>query len=77
VGLFQYFLVPLVVNQGTGLPGGATMFYNLYLYKTFFTYQNMSYGSTLAWFLFLVILLVTMVLFSTAKYWVYYAAEKQ
>jgi multiple sugar transport system permease protein len=37
----------------------------------------MSYGSTLAWFLFLVILLVTMVLFTTAKYWVYYAAEKQ
>ena len=77
VGLFQYFLVPLVVNQGTGRPGGATMFYNLYLYKTFFTYQNMSYGSTLAWFLFLVILLVTMVLFGTAKYWVYYASERQ
>jgi multiple sugar transport system permease protein len=77
VGLFQYFLVPLVVNSGTGRPGGATYFYNLYLYKTFFTYQNMSYGSTLAWFLFVVILLVTIVLFSTAKYWVYYAAEKQ
>ena len=77
VGLFQYFLVPLVVNQGTGRPGGATMFYNLYLYKTFFTYQNMSYGSTLAWFLFIVILLVTMVLFGTAKYWVYYASERQ
>ena len=75
VGLFQYFLVPLVVNSGTGRPGGATMFYNLYLYKTFFTYQNMSYGSTLAWFLFLVILLVTIVLFGTAKYWVYYAGE--
>jgi len=77
VGLFQYFLVPLVVNSGTGRPGGATMFYNLYLYKTFFTYQNMSYGSTLAWFLFVVILLVTMVLFGTAKYWVYYASERQ
>src|SRR5215211_3755933 len=76
VGLFQYFLVPLIVNQGTGLPGGATIFYILYLYKAFFTYQNMSYGSTLAWFLFLVILLVTMVLFTTAKYWVYYAAER-
>ena len=75
VGLFQYFLVPLVVNQGTGRPGGATYFYNLYLYKTFFTYQDMAYGSTLAWFLFVVILAVTMVLFSTAKYWVYYAGE--
>jgi multiple sugar transport system permease protein len=75
VGLFQYFLVPLVVNNGTGRPGGATLFYNLYLYKTFFTFQNMSYGSTLAWFLFIVILLVTVVLFATAKYWVYYAGE--
>ena len=36
VGLFQYFQIPLVVNQGTGRPGGHTFFYNLYLYKTFF-----------------------------------------
>ncbi len=75
IGLFQYFLVPLVVNNGTGRPGGATLFYNLYLYKTFFTYQDMSYGSTLAWFLFIVVLIITIILFSTAKYWVYYAGE--
>jgi len=75
VGLFQYFLVPLVVNNGTGEPGGATMFYNLYLYKTFFTYQNMAYGSTMAWLMFVIILLVTLVLFRTAKHWVYYAGE--
>jgi ABC-type sugar transport system permease subunit len=64
-----------VVNQGTGRPGGATMFYNLHLYKTFFTYQNMSYGSTLAWLLFAFILVVTLFLFGTAKFWVYYAGE--
>jgi multiple sugar transport system permease protein len=75
VGVFQYFLVPLVVNSGTGRPGGATMFYNLYLYKNFFTFQNMSYGSTLAWFLFLIIMVITFALFGTAKYWVYYAGE--
>lgn len=75
VGLFQYFLVPLVVNQGTGRPGGATYFYNLHLYKTFFLYQNMSYGATMAWLLFVVILIVTLILFGTAKRWVYYAAE--
>lgn len=75
VELFQYFLVPLVVNSGTGAPAGATMFYNLYLYKTFFVFQNMSYGSALAWVLFIVILAITLVLFKTAKYWVYYAGE--
>ena len=75
VGVFQYFLVPLVLNNGTGEPGGATMFFNLYLYKTFFLYQNMSYGATLAWLLFVVILIITIGLFATAKYWVYYAGE--
>jgi len=75
VGLFQFFLVPLVVNSGTGRPGGATLFYNVILYKTFFTYQNMSYGATLAWLLFAVILVVTMGLFATSKRWVYYAGD--
>lgn len=77
VGLFQYFLVPLVVNNGTGRPGGATMFYNLYLYKTFFVFQNMSYGSAMAWLLFIIILVVTVFMFRTARYWVYYAGESR
>src|SRR5690606_36433382 len=77
VGLFQYFTVPLVLNQGTGAPGGATMFYNLYLYKQFFTYQNMAYGATMAWLLFGIILVVTLVMFGTQKYWVYYTAESR
>lgn len=73
VGLFQYFTVPLVLNQGNGAPGGATMFFNLYLYKNFFAYQNMAYGATLAWFLFLIILAVTLVLFWSQRFWVFYA----
>jgi len=77
VGLFQYFTVPLVLNQGTGAPGGATMFYNLYLYKQFFTYQNMAYGATMAWLLFAIILGVTLVMFGTQKYWVYYTADNR
>ncbi len=76
VGLFQFFLIPLVINQGTGAPGGATWFYNLYLYKTFFVNGNMSYGSTLAWVLFLMILVVTVILFYTSRFWVYYAGER-
>jgi ABC-type sugar transport system permease subunit len=75
VYLFQYFLVPLVVNSGDGRPGGATMFYNVYLYRTFFTFQRMSYGSAMAWLLFIIILVVTLVLFGTARFWVYYAGE--
>ena len=76
VELLQYFLVPLVLNQGTGEPGGTTLFLNLYLYKNFFAYQDMSYGATLAWLLFGVTLLITIVLFKTSRRWVYYAGER-
>jgi len=75
VGLFQYYLIPFVLNNGNGSPGGTTMFYNVYLVRTFLTFMNMSYGSTMAVGLFVAILLATMILFATAKYWVYYAAE--
>jgi ABC-type sugar transport system permease subunit len=75
VEVLQYFLVPLVLHGGTGEPGGSTMFYNLYLYKNFFTFQNMSYGATLAWLLFAISLVITLVLFGTARRWVYYAGE--
>jgi multiple sugar transport system permease protein len=75
--VFQYFLVPLVINNGTGAPGGATLFYNLYLYKNFFTFQNMAYGATLAWALFALILVVTLLLFLAARRWVYYAGEQR
>jgi len=76
VEVLQYFLVPLVINNGTGEPGGTTFFFNLYLYKTFFTYQNMAYGATLAWLLFLVTLAVSLVVFRTSRRWVYYAGER-
>jgi multiple sugar transport system permease protein len=76
VDVLQYFLVPLVLKNGTGEPGGSTLFYNLNLYRTFFTYQEMSYGATLAWFLFAITLLVTLVLFALSRRWVYYAGER-
>jgi ABC-type sugar transport system permease subunit len=76
VEVLQYFLVPLVLNNGTGEPGGSTLFYNLYLYKQFFAFQNMSYGATLAWLLFVITLAITLVMFWSSRRWVYYAGER-
>ena len=73
----QYFLAPFVLNQGTGFPQGMTRFYMVYFYKQSFTFFNMGYGATLAWLMFIVALILTIVLFGTAKYWVYYAAEER
>jgi multiple sugar transport system permease protein len=76
VEILQYFLVPLVLKNGNGEPGGATLFYNLYLYKTFYTFQNMSYGSTLAWLLFVITVVVTVFVFRISRRFVYYAGER-
>jgi len=76
VEVMQYFLVPFVLKNGTGEPGGMTYFFNLYVYKSFFTFQRMSYGATLAWLLFLVTLALTIALFASARRWVYYASER-
>ena len=77
VGVLQYFLVPLVLNAGTGRPAGQTYFFNIYIYNTFWSFGNMSYGATLAWFLFVIILATTLLLFWSARFWVYYAGENR
>ena len=51
-----------------------TKFYAMQLYKEAFSYRHMGYASTMAWMLFVAVMIVTVVLFSTNKYWVYYAA---
>jgi multiple sugar transport system permease protein len=77
VGLLQYFIVPWVLNNGDGSPEGATRFFGIYFYKQAFTFQNMGYGATLAWLMFIVGLLITLFLFGSARYWVYYSGENR
>jgi multiple sugar transport system permease protein len=76
VEVLQYFLVPLVLKNGTGEPGGTTLFYNLNLYQTFFTFQDLSYGATMAWLLFGITLVITLILFALSRRYVYYAGER-
>ena len=76
VSVLQYFLVPLVLKNGNGEPGGSTMFYNLNIFRTFFPFQQMSYGATLAWLLFVITLVITLVLFRLSRRFVFYAGER-
>lgn len=74
VGLLQYFLPPFVLNGTTGYPDGATNFFMIYFYQQAFDFSQMGYGAALAWLLFFFGLALTVFLFGTQKYWVYYAA---
>jgi multiple sugar transport system permease protein len=69
---FQVFNEAYVMTNGG--PNNATLFYIFYLYRTAFTESRMGYASALAWVLFVVILVVTVIVFRTARHWVYYEA---
>jgi multiple sugar transport system permease protein len=76
IGLMQYFLVPYVLNGGDGSPQGATRFIAVWFYRQAFSFFNMGYGATIAWLIFLVGLILAVVLFGTARHWVYYAGSE-
>ena len=76
VGLMQYFLIPFVINQGSGFPNGMTNFPMVYFYRQSFSYFNMGYGAVIAWLIFALGLFFTLVLFGTSNRWVYYAGGK-
>ncbi|MGZ6346854.1 MAG: carbohydrate ABC transporter permease [Anaerolineales bacterium] len=77
IGAFKYFDLAYVLKNGTGGPAGATNFYNLYLYKNAFQYNLMGFGSAMAWVLFVIVLALTVVLFTTSGRWVFYSGGKQ
>jgi multiple sugar transport system permease protein len=74
IGVMQYFVVPYVATRGTGNPNNSAYFFNMHLYKTAFTFSDMGYGATMAWLIFLIALGLTILLFLTARRWVYYAS---
>lgn len=71
IGAFQVFTLPYIMTQGG--PQNATLFYVLYLYENAFTYMKMGYASAMAWILFLIIVILTLVQFRISRRWVYYA----
>ncbi|MEM7537726.1 MAG: sugar ABC transporter permease [Chloroflexota bacterium] len=73
IGALQFFDIPYIMTGGTGFPANSTLFYSIYLYKNAFHYFEMGYASAMAWLLFLITLGITLVIFRSARMWVFYA----
>jgi multiple sugar transport system permease protein len=74
IGVSQYFTQAYTLDpSGTGNPGGSTYFYNLYLYKEGWSYNEMGYASALAWLMLLIVVVAALLLFRTSARWVFYA----
>ena len=73
IGGFQSFTLPWLLTGGG--PNDATEFYTLHLYRNAFQYLRMGKASALAWILFVVVVLFTILLFRSSARWVYYGNE--
>lgn len=75
IGMFQYFAQAYVVGGGDSLgrPLNSTLFYSVYLYQNAFLFLKMGYASAMAWILFIIILLFTLLLLKVSDRFTYYA----
>lgn len=75
IGAFQQFTLPYTMTQGQGTPANSLTFYVMHMYDNAFKYFKMGYGSAMAWILFVIIMILTAIIFSTSKRWVHYQGE--
>lgn len=73
IASFQTFTQSYIMTGGG--PANSTLFYLLYLYKNAFSWFEMGYASALAWLLFLIIIVCTLLLLRVSSWWVYYEGE--
>lgn len=70
INSFQILTDVLVMTQGG--PGTSTFVFVYYIYQAAFQYIKMGYAAALAWILFAIILVLTLIQLWISKRWVYY-----
>lgn len=75
IAQFQYFAQAYVFrgSHGLGYPLNSTLFYSVYLYQNGFLWLKMGYASAMAWVLFIIILICTILLLKVSDRYTYYA----
>ncbi|MBN2470501.1 MAG: sugar ABC transporter permease [Anaerolineae bacterium] len=77
IGSFQTFTPAFVAAGRSGGPLQSGLFYMLYIYNKSFESMRMGYGSALAWIMTVFIMAITLLVFRSSNYWVYYETERK
>ena len=73
IGAFQVFQEGYIFSgDGTGKPAGSLLFYNLHVWNQAFKNFDTGYANALCWFLFAVVMLLTVINNKVSKKWVNY-----
>lgn len=74
IGTLQTFTQAYVMTEGG--PDNASLFYALYLYRNGFEYRKMGKACAMAWLLFIVILILSLLVLKVSKNSVHYESEE-
>ena len=74
IGALQTFAQVFIVTKGG--PDNASQMIVPYLFENAFRFYKMGYASAIAWVLFFIILLLTMLVFRSSSAWVFYEEGK-
>ncbi|MBR1560458.1 MAG: sugar ABC transporter permease [Clostridia bacterium] len=74
VQAFQEFNGPYIITQGG--PRNATTLISLIVYNSAFSEYNVGMSSAMAWIMFVIVMVLTLISFRTQNKWVYYSDER-
>lgn len=73
IGAFQIFQEAYVMTEnGSGAPANSLLFYNLHMWNNAFKVFDMGYASAMAWILFIIVMVLTVINLKLGKRWVHY-----
>ena len=77
IGLIQTFQIftQAYIMTPTGSPSRSTYFYVYKLFDQCFTFFNLGYGAAMAWVLFVIVIVLTLINMALSRRWVHYAGE--
>lgn len=79
IGALQVLVTPLLLAGASlsAMPPRDNYYYLIHVYIQVFANQRFGYGTALLWLLFIVIVVLSVIVFRSSRYWVYYEAETE
>jgi multiple sugar transport system permease protein len=77
IGSLQQFALPMLLAGGRmgSVPPRAAYFFVVHVMRQIFTFSRFGYGLALLWLLFIVVVVLTIVVFGSSRFWVHYEVD--
>lgn len=81
IAAMQTLIQPMLLAESSRISGvpnvpRSNFLYMVNVYQQFFNNQRFGYGSAMLWVLFIIILVITLLVFRSSNFWVYYEVDR-